>query len=277
MPAEIDYEKLAEEATEAWMRTRSIDERISYLARAVTWRGLQVMQQAVKNREASNEDLLDLIDVSFDIWTCGQESQTPHFDLQIPGDHTEVAYIYGIRRKLDSKYVYIGSTIQTVEQRFDQHEKEAEKGKHRNKALQELFQNPEPYNHLIAEPLTVVPVANRFNVEYQTIAYYIRNGHPLVNIIKSSKQHFYIQQATGSRSSLQWGLYKRIALTIQRLAGEFDFHLDPIRELARRLVIQATRDVIYTEDSPLSKEDRNELARRIHPDEMAHYWYWILT
>lgn len=90
------------------------------------------------------------------------------------------AIIYGLKTK-DHPVFYIGSTIKTKAIRLDQHLKQIQTDKHRNKYLANKVKKLGIENIRIVT-LCTAPVEDRFTVEYRIINEYRENGTLLTNL-----------------------------------------------------------------------------------------------
>lgn len=93
----------------------------------------------------------------------------------------DTAFIYGLRAASSNQYFYIGSTRQSLKDRFDGHKSLARTGKHYNRHLMHTMRQI-GIEHVICEPIEACPVADQFQREHDLINQYLAEGHALTNL-----------------------------------------------------------------------------------------------
>lgn len=143
--------------------------------------------------------------------------------------------IYGLRRKDSEVFIYVGSAFDS-QARFKSHLSHLRSISHCNLKLQ-IEADSFGIELLESVQLASVSVEHRFTVEYDIIESFIKEGHPLTNIVRSLKQHNFIAKS----NTLEGSLYRSAVklLKFNRLNATTYLWQDVVR--VKRSILNAAK------------------------------------
>lgn len=115
-------------------------------------------------------------------------------------ENEKPAFIYGIRSRVNADPFYVGSTIKTIEERFNQHISQVRRRSHCNSGFTQQA-HIEGLDNCIVECLEETVESQRFNREYHWIQTLRSRGVSLTNIVASAEHGWHIKLSRIARET----------------------------------------------------------------------------